>query len=66
MRLSAGAPCFENDTVCAGQTAKKNPSGGSDKDWFVLRFKRPGFTIGVAPYVGERPVPLKYFPAIWS
>ncbi|EPR29914.1 MULTISPECIES: gamma-D-glutamyl-L-diamino acid endopeptidase [Geobacillus] len=45
---------------------KKNPSGGSDKDWFVLRFKRPGFTIGVAPYVGERPVPLKYFPAIWS
>jgi g-D-glutamyl-meso-diaminopimelate peptidase len=45
---------------------QKNPSGGGYKDWFVIRFKRPGFTIEVAPYVGERPVPLKYFPSIWS
>ncbi|SFA54306.1 ABC-type branched-chain amino acid transport system, substrate-binding protein [Parageobacillus thermantarcticus] len=44
----------------------KNPSGGGYKDWFVIRFKRPGFTIEVAPYVGERPVPLKYFPSIWN
>jgi g-D-glutamyl-meso-diaminopimelate peptidase len=45
---------------------EKNPSGGGYKDWFVIQFKRPGFTIEVAPYVGECPVPLKYFPSIWS
>ncbi|OQP07197.1 peptidase M14 [Geobacillus sp. 46C-IIa] len=44
---------------------QKNPSGGY-KDWFVLCFKRPGFTIEAAPYVGERSVPLNYFPSIWN
>ncbi|MGG6433533.1 M14 family metallopeptidase [Anoxybacillus sp. D401a] len=44
----------------------QNPSGGGYKDWFVSQFKKPGFTIEVAPYVGERPVPLKLFPSIWN
>ncbi|MCL6585021.1 MAG: M14 family metallocarboxypeptidase [Anoxybacillus sp.] len=45
---------------------KKNPGGGGYKDWFISTFQKPGFTIEVAPYVGEKPVPLKLFPSIWK
>jgi g-D-glutamyl-meso-diaminopimelate peptidase len=45
---------------------QKNPSGGGYKDWFVSRFKRPSFTIEISKYVGNRPVPLQYFPSIWE
>lgn len=44
----------------------KNPSGGGYKDWFIQEFGRPGFTIEVAKYVGERNVPLSAFNGIWS
>ncbi|WP_053104174.1 M14 family metallopeptidase [Bacillus sp. FJAT-27231] len=43
-----------------------NPSGGGYKDWFVQSQKKPGFTIEVAPYVGNGPVPISYFSSIWK
>lgn len=45
---------------------EKNPSGGGYKDWFIQKFGRPGFTIEVAEYAGERSVPLSAFNGIWS
>lgn len=45
---------------------QRNPSGGGYKDWFIQEFDRPGFTIEIAPYVGERSVPLRLFNSIWS
>ncbi|RFU68319.1 hypothetical protein D0469_12460 [Peribacillus saganii] len=46
----------------------KNPSksGGGFKDWFVMQTKMPGFTPEISKYVGERPVPVSYFPSVWS
>lgn len=45
---------------------EKNPSGGGYKDWFIQEFGRPGFTIEVAEYAGERSVPLSAYKGIWS
>ncbi|RIW39088.1 hypothetical protein D3H55_01685 [Bacillus salacetis] len=42
-----------------------NPIGAFD-DWFIDRFKRPGFTPEISPYPGPRPVPLKNYPKIWQ
>lgn len=39
----------------------KKGGGGGYKDWYVSTKKQPGFTIEIAPYVGNRPVPQKYF-----
>ncbi|MED0715179.1 M14 family metallocarboxypeptidase [Aeribacillus composti] len=43
-----------------------NPSGGGFTDWFISTQKKPAFTPEVAPYVGNRPVPISYFPSIWK
>ncbi len=43
----------------------ENPSGGGFTDWFLTEIKRPAFTIEIAPYVGPRAVPLKYYDQIW-
>ncbi|GGM35961.1 hypothetical protein GCM10011351_22500 [Paraliobacillus quinghaiensis] len=43
----------------------ENPSGGGFTDWFISNFKRPSFTIEIAPSVGPRPVPLCYYEKIW-
>ncbi|WP_394141270.1 M14 family metallopeptidase [Cytobacillus oceanisediminis] len=45
--------------------AQRNPSGGGYTDWFIQHEKRPGFTPEISPYVGNRPVPLKNYDAIW-
>ncbi|WP_088072620.1 M14 family metallopeptidase [Gottfriedia luciferensis] len=42
----------------------KKGGGGGYKDWYVLAKKRPGFTIEISPYVGNRPVPNSYFSSI--
>lgn len=38
--------------------------GGGYKDWYVTAKKRPGYTIEISPYVGNRPVPNSYFNSI--
>ncbi|PEL07049.1 M14 family metallocarboxypeptidase, partial [Bacillus sp. AFS017336] len=38
--------------------------GGGYKDWYVTAKKRPGFTIEISPYVGNKPVPNSYFSSI--
>ncbi|WP_129689727.1 M14 family metallopeptidase [Gottfriedia acidiceleris] len=38
--------------------------GGGYKDWYVAAKKRPGFTIEISPYVGNKPVPNSYFSSI--
>lgn len=43
-----------------------NPSGGGYTDWFIQNEQKPGLTIEVSPYVGNRPVPLIYFSSIWK
>ncbi|WP_086074450.1 M14 family metallopeptidase [Paenibacillus camerounensis] len=45
---------------------EKNPSGGGYKDWFIQEFGRPGLTIEIAPYAGERNVPLSQFERVWK
>lgn len=45
---------------------EKNPSGGGYKDWFIEQFGRPGFTIEIGKYVGERSMPLSQFNGIWA
>lgn len=45
--------------------AGANPSGGGLTDWWTEKLSRPGFTIEVAPYIGDRPVPLNYFDDVW-
>ncbi|HZG72461.1 MAG TPA: M14 family metallocarboxypeptidase [Chondromyces sp.] len=41
-------------------------SGGGYNDWFIQNEKMPGFTIEISPYVGQRPVPIRYFNSIWK
>ncbi|MFB1051207.1 M14 family metallocarboxypeptidase [Paraliobacillus sp. JSM ZJ581] len=43
----------------------ENPSGGGLTDWFISYYKRPSFTIEIAPYVGPNPVPLTYYDSIY-
>ncbi|MNO44900.1 Gamma-D-glutamyl-L-diamino acid endopeptidase 1 [compost metagenome] len=45
---------------------EKNPSGGGYKDWFIQEFGRPGFTIEIGEYAGERSLPLSAFNVIWA
>lgn len=47
-------------------TPSSNPSGGGYTDWFISTFNRPALTPELAPSVGERPVPIKYFEAEWK
>ncbi|AYC28920.1 M14 family zinc carboxypeptidase [Paenisporosarcina cavernae] len=39
---------------------------GSSADWFIQEKKRPALTIEISPFVGDRPVPTSYWPAIWK
>lgn len=39
---------------------------GSSADWFILTKKMPGITVEIAPYAGEKPVPLEYWDRVWS
>ncbi|WP_246367118.1 M14 family metallopeptidase [Paraliobacillus salinarum] len=43
-----------------------NPSGGGFTDWFISYYKRPSFTIEIAPYVGPKPVPIRYYDSIFQ
>ena len=42
------------------------PGSGSSADWFIHEKKMPGLTIEISPYVGNRPIPLKYWDRIWK
>ncbi|MET1029358.1 M14 family zinc carboxypeptidase [Domibacillus tundrae] len=46
--------------------ARSNPSGGGFNDWFIQNEQKPGVTIEVSPYIGNRPVPIIYFSSIWK
>lgn len=41
------------------------PGSGSSADWFIQETKMPGITLEISPYVGEKPVPLTKWDAIW-
>lgn len=43
-----------------------NPSGGGYTDWFIQKYKRPGFTPELSPYVGNTHVPVSNFDRIWT
>lgn len=46
---------------------EERPNIGSGyKDWFVENYKKPGLTIEVSPYVGERKVPIRYYKRIFE
>ncbi|SHF75561.1 M14 family zinc carboxypeptidase [Ornithinibacillus halophilus] len=42
------------------------PGGGRRADWSQQDLGRPVLTPEIAPYVGNRPVPLSYFNSIWN
>lgn len=35
-------------------------------DWFIKHYKMPSITVEISPYVGEREIPLSYWPSIWT
>ncbi len=39
---------------------------GSSADWFILTKKMPGITVEIAPFAGEKPVPLIYWDRVWA
>ncbi|MDQ0352743.1 nitrogen fixation protein [Alkalibacillus filiformis] len=43
-----------------------NPSGGGYKDWVLDSLGYPGYTPELSPYIGDRPVPLSNYDAIWE
>jgi murein tripeptide amidase MpaA len=43
-----------------------NPSGGGFTDWFIIKFKRPGFTPELGNYAGNTHVPVSEYSTIWS
>ncbi|WP_142675812.1 S-layer homology domain-containing protein [Bacillus taeanensis] len=43
-----------------------NPSGGGLTDWFIEKYKRPGFTPEVGNYAGDTHVSLGEYPEIWN
>ena len=46
---------------------EKEPVTGSGyKDWFVENYQKPGLTIEVSPYVGERKVPIENYKDIFE
>ena len=38
---------------------------GTSADWFIQETKMPGITLEISPYVGDNPVPLSKWDAIW-
>ena len=46
---------------------EKEPVTGSGyKDWFIENYQKPGLTIEVSPYVGERKVPIENYKDIFE
>ncbi|MCF6138840.1 stalk domain-containing protein [Pseudalkalibacillus berkeleyi] len=43
-----------------------NPSGGGYTDWFISKFKRPGITVEIGNYPGERHLPIYEFGPTWQ
>lgn len=43
-----------------------NPSGGGFTDWFIIQYKRPGFTPEISRAVYETSPPLTEFPRAWN
>ncbi|MFE8701718.1 M14 family zinc carboxypeptidase [Cytobacillus sp. FJAT-54145] len=43
-----------------------NPSGGGFTDWFIIQYKRPGFTPEISRYYKETSPPLSEFPRAWT
>lgn len=41
------------------------PGSGASADWFIQETKMPGITLEISPYIGEQPVPLSKWDAIW-
>ena len=42
------------------------PGSGSSADWFIQETKNPGITLEISPAVGEKPVPLFRWDAVWQ
>ncbi|WP_083632231.1 M14 family metallopeptidase [Domibacillus antri] len=57
---------ISNKTGYSLVAPRSNPSGGGYTDWFIQNEKKPGLTIEISPYVGNRPVPIIYFSSIWK
>ncbi|MFC4411625.1 M14 family zinc carboxypeptidase [Chungangia koreensis] len=39
---------------------------GTSTDWFIQTYKMPGITVEIAPFVGEKPVPISYWDRVWA
>lgn len=65
-RDHAYAKVIENLTGYSLVYPGTNPSGGGYTDWFIIKYKRPGFTPELGNYAGNTHVPVSEYPAIWS
>ncbi|WP_051556385.1 M14 family zinc carboxypeptidase [Alkalihalobacterium bogoriense] len=43
----------------------KSTSGGGFASWFNVYHKKPGITLEISPYVGDRPVPVGNWDRVW-
>ncbi|WP_051556390.1 M14 family metallopeptidase [Alkalihalobacterium bogoriense] len=43
----------------------RSTSGGGFASWFAVQYKKPGFTLEISPYVGDRPVPVSNWDRVW-
>ncbi len=41
-------------------------SHGGFKDWFIKKYRRPGFTVEIGKPIADRPLPLSWFTKIWQ
>lgn len=59
------AKALSNKTGYPLISPQATPSGKGYTDWFIQQFSKPAFTPELAPYVGDRHVPLSYYSEIW-
>ncbi|WP_235999567.1 M14 family metallocarboxypeptidase [Heyndrickxia sporothermodurans] len=45
---------------------EKNPSGGGLTDWFISKYKRPGFTLEIGTYPGNTNLKVSQFKQSWK
>ncbi|WP_261130897.1 M14 family metallocarboxypeptidase [Bacillus sp. Marseille-Q3570] len=46
--------------------AGDNPSGGGMTDWFISKYQRPGLTMEIGKYPGQRHLPISEFDPTWE
>lgn len=57
---------IKNVTGYAIMPGQHRKGSGSSADWFIQTYKKPGITMEISPYVGDKPVPLNNWADVWK